>query len=170
MDNVIYQRDGKKLMIIDLDDISYGKPKGHVKQILWNNKLEAYRPDYTYDEKYGYMIWDIDYINHIIKVMLDNTLNAYDDERDEDMINKLDEKTKQNFKFIETKLNEIIGNYRDITIEDIDIINDKLDELKHELCDHEESKGGKTKRRKKKKTVKNKKKKYNKNKKTKKTK
>jgi len=141
--NIIYNNIEPKLMLIDLDDISYGQ-KGIPKSVL-RNKDNTYKPNYVYDDKYGYINWDYDYTKSIINNILSNTFEAYNPSTDADMYNTYDQETKNKFDFVKEKVEKIVGKpYKSINFKDIDLINSKLDVLKNELCG---TSGGKKKRK-----------------------
>lgn len=139
--NIIYNNNEGKLILIDLDDISYEK-KG-IPKIILRNRDNTYNPNYSYDDKYGYINWDYDYITSIIKHILRNIFECYDFTIDKNMYDTYDEETRNKFDYIKNKLQEIIGkSYEDIVSEDIDLIHSKLGVLKNELC---RTSGGKKK-------------------------
>jgi hypothetical protein len=121
-------------MIVDLDDISY-EPKGIPKIILRNDKDNTYNPNYTYDDKYGYIKYDYDYTENVINQILTNTLECYDSSIDKFMYQTFDEEIKNKFDFIKERIENIVGKpFNKINSDDIDLIKSKLDVLKNELC------------------------------------
>jgi hypothetical protein len=160
-DNVMYEPSNKRIVLIDLDDIT----KGQTKELDMgkNNLFNIISKPYL-----------LDYVNDVILTIIKHSLGAYDPETDDYLVNTLDETEKDNFinlvKIIEEETKQNFDyskiNYSDI---DIDTLNSDLESLKSKLCD---IKGGKkSKENKCNKSKKNKKsKKSKKNKKSKKSK
>ena len=161
-DNVMYDNNNKKLMLVDLDDISYDTPKRMPKILYFNRLRKTYNENYYYDDKYGYGYWNKIYISDIVKQFLLNVFMAYDKTNDAFMFNDFDETTKDKFIYVKDKIENIIGKkYNQIDDTDIELINNNLINLKDELC---KNVGGKKiqKHQKTKKTKKTKKKVYKK--------
>jgi len=135
LDNLMYDDNNKKLMLVDLDDISYDSPMAIPKNILFNDNKKEYNPNYYYDDKFGYAYWNNNYTNVVIKKIIISSLQAYNLEMDEYMINEFDEPTKQNFLYVKDVIENIIGKpYNTINYNDIDLLNNNLEKLRSELC------------------------------------
>lgn len=133
--NIIYNDKIKKLILIDLDDISYGNPRAFDKRILYNEKTKTYNPNFYYEDKYGYAFWYIMYIDNIIIPILGVILEAYSMEDDEYFLEKFDEETKSAFLKRKEYFENLIGKpYRDINNTDIEIINNNLDKIQEQFC------------------------------------
>lgn len=134
--NIIYNENTNKLILIDLDTITYGKPKGVSKSIYRNNN-GTYNTNAAYIEgDLAYPYWDKLYAKSIIEPILLSMTNALS--LIEQEIVDVGEMNKSKFLERKTIIERILG--RPITDEykigilptDIDKFN--LDDLYNKFC------------------------------------
>jgi hypothetical protein len=148
-DNVIVDRSGR-LILIDLDAISYGTPTLTNIRLLPRNLTS-----YHVEGNTAYKLWHSSYIKSIIEAILTAMFDAYYSPNDEYIFDTFDEPTKIDFIKRKTEFEKIINKpYTKLDYTDIDNIRDNLDILQRICC---EGAKGNSKRNKKTKTKKSKK-------------
>jgi len=130
--NIIYDSKNKRLMLIDLDDISYDKPRGIPKSIVYNHKTKTYNPNYHIEGNLAYITWYNDFIKQIIRPILSAMFDGLSGKADDWLI---DENTNSGFLERKIAFEKFIGKpYEELSHTDIDFINDNLETLRDEFC------------------------------------
>lgn len=134
--NMIYNENTNKLMLIDLDTITYDKPKGLAK-IIYRNEDGTYKKDKVYFEgDLAYPYWDKEYVSSIIKPILLSMTNALS--LSEQDIVDVGETNKTKFLNRKTVIENILGKpiiekySMDLEPTDIDKFN--LEDLYNKFC------------------------------------
>jgi hypothetical protein len=127
--NIIFDITGK-LMLIDLDDITYGKSKGKDKRFLSSNN-----PNIYYEGKTGYIHWHSNYISSIIIPILRSMFEAYHSVEDNFIMDTFDEKNQSIFRERMVGFEKLLGGpYSSLNHLNIDNVRDNLDTLYREVC------------------------------------
>lgn len=137
--NVMYNQDTKKFMIVDLDDITYDLPRPfpHYPDDKITKKFK-----YEGKVKYRYWYWNI--IDFVFYPILANMLDALEPAMDEYVLDTLDEANQEKFRKRKQVFQEVFNKpYEDFSNEDIEVLKNKLPQLRSLLC----STGGKRKYR-----------------------
>jgi hypothetical protein len=154
--NIIYNAKTKKLILIDLDDISYGTPLKIHKSVYFNDRTQTYNPNYEIEGNYAYIKYPdaylLNYLSNILQPIIETMLlgkeSNFHDEQIQD-VNNYDSSMYQ-------RRQKILSEYGDftkskLTMNEYQILYDNLDEIKDQL---EARRGGRKKLKKSKKSKK----------------
>jgi hypothetical protein len=165
--NIIYNPITKKLILIDLDDISYGTPLKIYKSVYFNDRTQTYNPNYEIEGNYAYIKYPdaylLNYLNNVLQPILETMLLGKESSFHDGQIQDVENYNSSMYE----RRQKILSEYGDFTksklsMNDYITFYKNLSEIENEL---EARRGGKKKLKKSKKYNKSKKsksRKYNK--------
>jgi hypothetical protein len=148
--NIIYNPITKKLILIDLDDISYGTPLKIYKSVYFNDRTQTYNPNYEIEGNYAYIKYPdaylLNYLSNILQPIIETMLLGKESSFHDGQIQNVDNYNNSMYE----RRQKILSEYGDftkskLTMNDYITLYKNLDEIENKL---EAIRGGKKKSKK----------------------